>query len=66
MKEQKLLQLMDEYFEDFGDVNIILEMEQRLGIDFAIDMLEGRNGSKIVALYVGKKYDDVQPQYIYE
>lgn len=66
MKEQLLLQLMDEYFEQFGDVNIILEMEMRLGIDFAIEMLQGRNGAEIVPLYLGGKYDDVQPEYIYE
>ncbi len=66
MKEQLLLQLMDEYFEEFGDVNIILEMEMRLGIDFAIEMLQGRNGHKIVPLYLGENQDDMQPEYIYE
>lgn len=66
MKEQLLLQLMDEYFDQFGDINIILEMQMRLGIDFAIEMLQGRNGQEIVPLYLGEKYDDVQPEYIYE
>ena len=66
MKEQELLKLMDEYFEEFGDVNVILAMEQRLGIDFAIEMLKGRNGSKIKEMYFGANYDDAQPQYIYE
>jgi hypothetical protein len=67
MEKQKLFQqLLREYYEQFGDISIIVDMETILGTDVAIELLQNRNGAKIVELYTEEPYNDIQPEYVYE
>jgi hypothetical protein len=55
-----------EYLNQFGETNVLMAMRNLVGVDFAIEMLQNRNGAKIIEVYTNTKADDYAPEYVYE
>ena len=59
--------LLDEYFDQFGDVTDVVSIRATEGIDVAIELLQNRNGQKITLEYFDTRInEDQQPEIIYE
>lgn len=66
-KEILFIKLLDEYFDQFGDVTDIIGVRSRQGIDAAIELLQNRDGKEIIFQYFNRElYEDQEPEIIYE
>lgn len=66
-KELLFARLLDEYFDQFGDVTDIIGIRARQGIDVAIELLQNREGKEITFQYFNReRYEDQEPEMIYE
>lgn len=65
-KQAIFFDLYLDYLDQFGETNVLMAMRNLVGVDFAIEMLQNRNGAKIVEVYTNTDADDYAPEYVYE
>jgi hypothetical protein len=65
-KQEKLNTLIEAYLKDYDNTDVILAMVSHLLPAEIIEILEQRNGAKIIQIFPDEEVDDEAPEYIYE
>lgn len=65
-EEQKLNDLIEAYLGEYDNTDVILAMISHLLPKEVIQILEQRNGAKIIQIFTSEDIDDEAPKYVYE
>lgn len=65
-EQEKLNALIEAYLNDYDNTDVILAMISHLLPAEIIQILENRNGAKIIQVFTSEEIDDEAPKYVYE